>query len=113
MNKYMTNDHTPTEAIHAGEILKDELKARNIKQKDFAKQIEVKPNVLSELLRGKRNFTAELAVKIENAIGIEAEFWLKLQAKYEIDLVRIRMKKQIKKANITPLQKQNLMKAVA
>jgi addiction module HigA family antidote len=113
MNKYIANDHTPAEAIHAGEILKEELKARNIKQKDFAQQIAVKPNVLSELLRGKRNFTAELAVKIESATGIEAEFWLKLQAKYEIDLVRIRMKKQIKKANITPLQKQNLIKAVA
>lgn len=113
MSKYIANDKTPAEAIHAGEILKDELKARNIKQKDFAETIAVKPNVLSELLKGKRNFTAELAVKIENAICIDAEFWLRLQAKYEIDLVRIKMKNQIKQANITPAKKQTLIKAVA
>jgi HTH-type transcriptional regulator/antitoxin HigA len=113
MSKYITNDKTPAEAIHVGEVLKDELKARNIKQKDFAGQIAVKPNVLSELLKGKRNMTAELAVKIENALSIEAEFWLKFQAQYEIDLVRIKMKNQIKQANITPAKKQTLIKAVA
>ncbi len=49
--------------------------------------IAIKPNVLSELIHKKRNMTAELAVKIEKVLGIEAEFWMRIQSKYEIDCV--------------------------
>ena len=88
------NDLIPGDAIHVGDILKDELQARHFTQKVFADLISVKPNVLSELIHKKRNMTAELAVKIEKILGIEAEFWMRIQSKYEIDCVRIKFRLQ-------------------
>ena len=75
-------------AIHPGEILEDELTERGLKKNHFAQQIGIKPSNLSEILKGRRNINAELAFKIENALGIEAEFWLRSQMRYDITLVR-------------------------
>ena len=77
------------EPIHPGEILSDELAARDLLQKDFAKQIEMKPSHLNELLKGKRNFTAQLALKVEAALGIEASFWMRAQGEYFLDVARL------------------------
>ncbi len=90
----IANDLIPGDAIHVGDILKDELQARHFTQKAFAELIAIKPNVLSELIHKKRNMTAELAVKIEKILGIEAEFWMRIQSKYEIDCVRIKLRLQ-------------------
>lgn len=90
--KFIANHIVPGDIFHPGEHLSDELTERGFTQKAFAEQIGVMPNVLSELIRGKRNFTPELAVKIEKALGIDAEFWMRLQVRYEINLVRLRQK---------------------
>lgn len=79
----------PFKAIHAGSILKEELQARGIRQKDFAAQIGMRPSHLSELLNGKRNVTASTAQKLERALGITASFWLSLQKSYELDCIAI------------------------
>jgi len=39
----------------------------------------IQPGNLSELFKGKRNITAVLALKLEELLGISAEFWLNLQ----------------------------------
>ena len=51
-------------------MIKPELEERGISQKEFAKMIGTQPSHLSEVLNGKRALTTELAVKIENAIGL-------------------------------------------
>ena len=43
------------------------------------------PSHLSEVLNGKRALTTELAVKIENAIGLPAKILLSAQAQYELE----------------------------
>ena len=55
---------------------------------------------MSVIIRGKRNITPELAVRMEDALGIKAEFWMKYQVAYEIDKIRIKNKKAVEKANI-------------
>ena len=77
------------EPIHPGEILSDELEARDLLQKDFAQQLGMKPSHLNELLKGKRNFTAQLALKVETALGIEAGFWMRAQGEYFLDVARL------------------------
>lgn len=76
---------TPFIAVHPGNILKEELKARGIIQKDFAGRIGMQPSHLSELLRGKRGINAETAQKLEVSLGIPAKQWLALQNSYELD----------------------------
>lgn len=76
------NDFTPFEVVHAGGILKEELKARGIKQKDFAKQIGMQSTHLSSLIKGKISISEKIAHKLEEALGIPAIDWLNMQNNY-------------------------------
>ena len=63
-------------AVHPGMMIKPEIDERGISQKEFAKMLGTQPSHLSEVLNGKRALTTELAVKIENAIGLPAKILL-------------------------------------
>lgn len=80
---------TPFKATHAGSILREELRGRGIKQKDFAAQIGMRPSHLSELLHGKRSVTEATARKLEDALDIPSSVWLSLQKAYELDCIAI------------------------
>ena len=75
----------PFMAVHPGMMIKPELDERGISQKEFAKMIGTQPSHLSEVLNGKRALTTELAVKIENAIGLPAKILLSAQTQYELE----------------------------
>jgi HTH-type transcriptional regulator/antitoxin HigA len=94
------NDKAPGDATHPGEILKDEIDYLNMNQKEFAQKMEMQPNVISEIINAKRSITPQIAIKIESVLGINAEFWLRLQAGYEVDKIRIRLKKQTQESKI-------------
>jgi addiction module HigA family antidote len=79
--------HSPV-ATHPGEILKDEIEASGLKKNFVAEKLGIRPNHLSELFKGKRNVTAELALKIEEALGIDAGFWIRLQGSHDLTVVR-------------------------
>ncbi len=85
---YIFSEILPGDLYHPGIYLKDVLKTRSIKQKDLAVQMSIRQNVLSEIITGKRNITPNIAVKLEHALGIEAEFWLRLQARYDVLLIK-------------------------
>ena len=95
-NKNDTDNIIPAYNIHPGEDLKDELEARGIKQKELAEAIKVQPNFVSEIINGKRNITPQLALKLQAALGINAAFWLGLQADYDLNLIRLNNKDQFK-----------------
>lgn len=82
----------PAMAIHPGELLKDELKARGIKQNDFAKLIGYKATQLNEIIKGKRDINADFALLIGKALHLEPAFWLGLQNQFDLDVVRIQEK---------------------
>ena len=74
--------------IHPGEILRDELDAREIKQKDFATTLGMPASVLNQLIQGKRSITPDIAVLLESTLGIEASHWLRLQAERDIEVAK-------------------------
>jgi len=82
-----TRNETPAPfmAVHPGMMIKPELDERGISQKEFAKILGTQPSHLSEVLNGKRALTTELAVKIENAIGLPAKILLSAQTQYELE----------------------------
>ena len=83
----------PFEATHPGTLIKDELDFRDdIKQKDLAKEMGVKPSFLNEIIKGKRPITADCAVILEKILGIPADYWMRFQSQYEIDKARIKEK---------------------
>lgn len=88
MSKISANDMTAGSPIHPGAIISDEIESRKLKQKDLAKDMGISPSMLSDLIHGRRNITAELALRLEGALGISAMFWMNLQSKYDLDKVR-------------------------
>lgn len=75
---------------HPGTVLGEELEARGLKPSAFALDLGVYPNVITELINGRRNVSAELALKLEYGLGISAGFWVRMQAHYELNTARLR-----------------------
>lgn len=76
------NRLTSNRAIHPGEILREELKERGIKQKDFAKAISWQATHLNEFIKGKRNLNEDLAMRLESQLGIPFKTWMSLHSGY-------------------------------
>ena len=74
--------------IHPGEMIKDEIMARGLTQKDLAKQMGVSYTVFNEILNGKRPVTTEYALLLEAALGTDANIWLGLQADYNMQKMK-------------------------
>ena len=70
--------------IHPGEILKDELNEIGISAAELARQLRVPENRMSEVIRGRRNITADTALRLGRWFGMSAEFWMNLQKNYEL-----------------------------
>ena len=83
-NKMVANNLEPHYLTHPGEVIKDELEFRGISQRRLAAEIGVPVSQLNEVLNAKRPLNAEMALLIEQALGIDAEPLLSLQVKYNI-----------------------------
>lgn len=71
-------------AVHPGEILKDELDELGISPTEFARQIEVPPNRVSQIITGKRSITGDTALRFGHWFGTEPQFWLNLQSQFDL-----------------------------
>jgi antitoxin HigA-1 len=71
--------------IHPGEILQLEfLEPLNITPYRLSKDIGVAQTRISEILAFKRSITADTALRLSRYFGNSAQFWLNLQAQYDI-----------------------------
>lgn len=72
--------------IHPGEILEEEfLKPLGLTQRAFARSIDVAPNRVNEIVRGKRSITGDTAIRFSLSLGTSPEMWLNLQARFELE----------------------------
>ena len=67
--KMIANNLTPSNPIHPGELIKDEIEYRGISQRKLALQMGVSPTLLNEILNGKRSVSTEYALLFEAAFG--------------------------------------------
>jgi addiction module HigA family antidote len=71
--------------IHPGEILlEDFLQPMDISQYRLARDISVSQRRISEITQGKRSITADSALRLGRYFGLEAQFWLNLQSRYDL-----------------------------
>ncbi|MCB1430096.1 MAG: HigA family addiction module antidote protein [Nitratireductor sp.] len=70
--------------VHPGLILKDELEEVGISPTQFARQIDVPANRVSQIISGKRSITGDTALRFGHWFGIDPQFWINLQAQYEL-----------------------------
>ena len=84
--------------ITPGDVLLEEfLRPMGITQNKLAKDINVPANRVSQIIHGKREITADTALRLAKYFGIEPEFWLNLQVRYNMKIVRSKVGKKIEK----------------
>ena len=71
-------------AVHPGRILKDELAEFSVTPTEFARQIDVPANRISQIINGKRSVTGDTALRFGHWFGVEPQFWLNLQAQFDL-----------------------------
>ncbi len=89
----MTNKHHP---VHPGEILEEEfLNHLEITQYRLAKDIGVPPRRINEIVMGKRSVSADTALRLARYFGNSPQFWIHLQAQYDLDCEIDRLGKKL------------------
>ena len=78
-------------AIHPGEHLKAELAELGMSAAEFARQLRVPTNRITEIMNGERAITADTAVRLGHWFGTSAEFWLGLQTIHDIRQARLNL----------------------
>lgn len=72
--------------IHPGEILQEEfLIPLNISQNKLARQIDVPPRRINEIVHGQRAITADTDLRLSRALGTSEGFWLGLQKDFDLE----------------------------
>ena len=71
-------------AVQPGLVLKDELDELGITPTEFARQINVPPNRVSQIISGKRSITGDTALRFGHWFGTDPQFWINLQAQFEL-----------------------------
>jgi addiction module HigA family antidote len=75
--------------VTPGDILLEEfLEPMGISQAQLARDVKVPPNRINQIINGKREISTDTALRLGKYFGIEPEFWLNLQMRYNMKLVR-------------------------
>ena len=84
--------------IHPGEVLLREfLEPLGISQYRLAKDIGVTPRRINEIVHGRRAISADTALRLGQYFGMEAQFWMNLQSRYDMEVTRDQFQDKIKK----------------
>ena len=83
-------------AIHPGEFLREILEEREISQAQFARAIGMAPMRISHVVKGTRPVTAELALLFGRALGQSPQYWLNLQAAYDLKLAERQIRARLR-----------------
>ncbi|WJW75315.1 HigA family addiction module antitoxin [Thiohalobacter sp. IOR34] len=84
--------------IHPGEVLLEEfLKPLGISQNRLARAMGVPPRRINEIVHGKRAVTADTAIRLTRALGTSEQFWMGLQADYNLEEARKAARSDLKK----------------
>ena len=88
--------------IHPGEVLQEEiLTPTGLSLSELARGIQVPVNRLSQIVRGLRAVTPDTAIRLSRYFGFSPDYWLRLQMRYDFELVRRRDGERIER-EVTP-----------
>jgi addiction module HigA family antidote len=84
--------------VHPGEILLEEfLCPLGISQYRLAKGVSVPARRINEIVRGSRAVTADTALRLARYFGTSERFWLNLQARYDLEVVKDRLGRRLER----------------
>jgi addiction module HigA family antidote len=84
--------------VHPGEILEKEfLEPLELSQYRLAKETNVPPRRINEIVHGTRAISADTALRLARYFGTTDEFWLNLQMHYDLEVERDRLGSRLRK----------------
>jgi antitoxin HigA-1 len=84
--------------VHPGVILKaDLLEPLGMSINKLAKELHVPANRLSQIIGGKRGISPDTSLRLARYFGFTPEYWLNMQAQYDIEIIRRQSMRQIEK----------------
>lgn len=90
----MIEDKMPP--IHPGEVLyEDFMKPLSLSQNGLGKALGVSPRRINEIIHGKRGMTADTALRLGRYFGTTPEYWMNLQARYDLETARDKLEESI------------------
>ena len=90
MNKKLTD-------IHPGEILQEDfLTPMELSAYRLAKETGIDQKRIGEIVKGKRAITADTALRFSRFFGNSAQFWLNIQAHYDLEVKERELRKELK-----------------
>ena len=96
-----------------GEYILDEMEARSMKQVELADELGLSKSEVNLIIHGKRSITVPIAVKLERIFDINAEFWMNLQIKYEIEALKKKHQEQLKKTPLSGTKKAKMNRLIS
>jgi addiction module HigA family antidote len=98
----MTEKFAP---VHPGEILLEEfLKPMGISQYQLAKDISVHPRRINEIVHGNRAITADTALRLSRYFGMYENFWMNLQAHYDLEVQKDKLASRLEREVVVHAQ---------
>ncbi len=89
MNKRPAAKRRAFSPVHPGEvILADYLEPLGMSQYALAKALGITQARLGEVIRGRRAITPDTALRLARYFGTSAEFWMGMQAQYDLEVAR-------------------------
>lgn len=83
-------------AVHPGEFLAEIIEELELSQVTLARMIGVSPMRVSHVINGTRPVTAELALLFGKAFDQSPQYWLNLQAAYDLKIAQASLKQRLR-----------------
>ncbi|HEV7669421.1 MAG TPA: HigA family addiction module antitoxin [Thermoanaerobaculia bacterium] len=83
-------------AIHPGEFLAESLSELGVSQAALARTLGVSPMRISHFVKGTRPVTAELALLLGRAFDQSPQYWLNLQARYDLTIAEASLGRRLR-----------------
>lgn len=103
-------DFVPDVVEHPGDMLADELATRNMSQRALAKLALTTPTMINALIKRKKGISLSLALRLEQALGISAEYWINTQRMYDRAEQAKKYKRQMQQLNVPASRQESLLK---
>lgn len=88
--------------IHPGEVLAEELEQLGVNPTELSRQIRVPANRISQIINGKRAITGDTALRLAHWFGTSPQFWMNLQALYDVRVAEQEAGTEIKRLPTRP-----------
>jgi addiction module HigA family antidote len=84
--------------VHPGEVLlEDFMKPHGLTSYRVAKDIGVPPLRINQIVKGERGISADTALRLARYFGTSAEVWVRMQARYELEVAQAGLERRIGK----------------